>query len=217
MKKTFLLLFLVSALRLNAQVLDLSAGMGISLSSTPALNDYINASFATSEDQRPSFTTNVEFYAEAGHQYKEHLQFGLEYAVIIGSYNTINNKVGKYDMAYTIHLPSVLAYYVINGNGYKFKFGGGGGYRYVSLDETLANYSSAVNYTTSGVGFLVKADGNTTLGGNLYANIQALMRLDFTGEPKSSTSVLSYNNIGKEKVNFNSFSVGVRHGLSYFF
>ncbi|MGE5431813.1 MAG: hypothetical protein ACM3QX_12100 [Syntrophomonadaceae bacterium] len=219
MKKIIFFVLVLLSVRANAQsqLFEINAGMGIDLAATPSLNDYINTSFATSEDQRPSINTNVEFYGEIGRQTSEHFQLGVEYAMTIASYNTINGKAGKYDLSYTIHMPSVLAYYVINGSGYKFKFGGGAGYRLASVDESLAYYSSAVNYTSSGVGFLLKADGSTTLGGSLYANIAGLIRTDFIGVPKNGNANLAYNNAANEKVNMNSFSAGIRLGLTYMF
>lgn len=220
MKKILLFALLVSSaslLRAQSQVFELNAGMGIDMSATPSLNDYINTSFATSQDERPSVNTNVEFYGEVGRQISSHFQMGLEYAMAIASYNTVNFKAGKYDLSYTIHMPSLMAYYVINGTGYKFKFGGGLGYRIASVDETLSFYSSAVNYTSSGVGGLLKADGSTSLGGNLYANIAGLLRMDFIGVPKNGNAKLSYKNVANEEVNMNSFSAGLRLGLTYMF
>ncbi|MCU7491371.1 MAG: hypothetical protein HF309_16850 [Ignavibacteria bacterium] len=219
MKRIIFFVLLLFSVRANAQsqLFEINAGMGIDMSATPSLNDYINASFATSEDQRSSVNTNVEFYGEVGRQISEHFQMGVEYALAVSSYNTVNFKAGKYDISYTIHMPSLMAYYVINGNGYKFKFGGGAGYRLASVDETLSYYSSAVNYTSSGIGLLLKADGSTSLGGNLYANIQGLIRMDFIGTPKSGNTRLAYNNIANEDVNMNSISAGIRLGLTYMF
>ncbi|MGE5353806.1 MAG: hypothetical protein ACM3P0_17100 [Acidobacteriota bacterium] len=219
MKRIIFFVLLVLSFKVNAQsqIFEINAGMGIDMSATPSLNDYINTSFATSEDQRPSVGTNVEFYGEVGRQISQHFQMGLEYAMAVSSYNTVNFKAGKYDLSYTIHMPSLMAYYVINGNGYKFKFGGGAGYRMASVDETRSNYSSALNYSSSGAGVLLKADGSTSLGGNLYANIQGLLRMDFIGTPKSGNMRLAYTNIANEDVNMNSFSAGLRLGLTYMF
>ncbi|HEX2866218.1 MAG TPA: hypothetical protein VHO03_04205 [Ignavibacteriales bacterium] len=212
-----LLFFSGNLLRAQSQVFELNAGMGIDMSATPSLNDYINTSFATSLDERPSINTNVEFYGEVGRQLSSHFQLGVEYAMAIASYNTVNFKAGKYDLSYTLHMPSVMAYYVINGAGYKFKFGGGAGYRIASVDETQLNYTSALNYKSSGVGALLKADGSTSLGGNLYANIAGIVRMDFIGVPKNGTTKLSYKNAANEEVNMNSFSAGIRLGFTYMF
>ncbi|MCU7496849.1 MAG: hypothetical protein HF314_06085 [Ignavibacteria bacterium] len=220
MKKTLFLALLLLSASVNAQsqLFEINAGMGIDLNTTPSLNDYINTGFATSSDERPSINTNVEFYGEVGRQVTDHFQLGVEYALTVASYNTFNDKAGgRYDLSYTMHMPSLMAYYVINGSGYKFKFGGGAGYRIASLDETLAVYPSAVNYKSTGVGFLLKADGSTSLGGNLYANIQGILRLDFLGAPEHNNIKLSYSTFSNEDVNLNSFSAGLRLGLTYMF
>ena len=54
------------------------------------------------------------------------------------------------------------------------------------------------------------------LGGNIYAKIAAQAGYDINGEPENDGTYL-YNNVNKEKVNFNSLSVGLSLGVSYIF
>lgn len=191
--------------------LNITGGMGIDLTNTSSLNDYISYN---NGERRADFNTNVEFFGEAGYLLNGDLQIGAEYAFSISSYNS--NTRGYYNLSYDTHMPSILAYYVISGQGYKFKFGGGAGYRYITLDEARANYIQPLSYTASGVGFILRADGNTTLGGNLYADIALQMRLDYVGEPKSNDKTL-VNSFSQQNVDLNSFSVGIRLGLAYYF
>ena len=72
------------------------------------------------------------------------------------------------------------------------------------------------NYSNTGFGFILRAEGNTLLGGNFYANIGADLKYDINGSPKSGSSNL-YNNISRENVNLNSLAVGLRLGVSYIF
>jgi hypothetical protein len=62
----------------------------------------------------------------------------------------------------------------------------------------------------------VRAEGNTLLGGNIYAKIGAQAGYDFNGEPEND-GVPIFNNASDENVNFNSLSVGVSLGVSYIF
>ncbi|MGE5457632.1 MAG: hypothetical protein ACM3RX_04695 [Methanococcaceae archaeon] len=217
MKKLLMVLFVfLLTAQLKAQV-DVSAGMGINYWSAPSLNDYINSYIAVSSDQMPSFSTNVEFYGEAGLNLPGNLQVGLDYAYLIYSYNTNNGKVGKYDFTYNMHMPTLTAYYVLQGPGYKFKFGGGAGYRVALFTEKFYNSIGTYDYKARGVGFLLKADGNTSLGGNLYANIALLLRFDFLGKPTSDNNSFLPGQMVLNDISFNSYSAGLRLGMTYFF
>ncbi len=74
------------------------------------------------------------------------------------------------------------------------------------------------------------AEGHTSLGGNFYAMIAADIRYDIVSEVSNGSSVLTSNknlifsgnegpNFGDagNKVNINTFSVGIKLGVSYFF
>ncbi len=113
-------------------------------------------------------------------------------------------------------MPSVLNYYVLNGNGYNFKFGGGAGIRFLSLNESLPGTGSTVNYSSTGFGLILRAEGNTAIAQNVYAHIAADVRYDLNGEPKNNSKNL-YNRVLKENVNFSSLSFGIRLGISYQF
>ena len=107
-----------------------------------------------------------------------------------------------------------MAYYVIPGQGYKIKIGGGLGPRFSSLEEKYPSYSET--YTSTGFGILAKADGSTTLGGNLYAYIGGDLRLDINGSLKRNGENFK-NKINNENVNLNSISAGLKLGVVYLF
>ena len=196
---------------LYAQV-DVSAGMGINFINSSSLKDYVNANFS-GDNNMSTFNTGVEFFAEADYTVSPNFQLGVEYAMELFSYNSnFTLGLGNYDISYTYHKPSLLAYYVLPGEGYKFKFGGGFGLRYVSVDEEIFR---TTNYTSTGVGFLLRAQGHTALGGSFYANIGADARLDLPGEPENDGAPIGQTT--GEAVDLNSFSVGIKLGVSYFF
>ncbi|MEI7811630.1 MAG: hypothetical protein WCJ01_04290 [Ignavibacteria bacterium] len=208
--KIIILLFsvlIITAPSLKAQF-NISGGMGIDIAQSVALNDYI--SFNISQ-RRPDFNTNAEFYGEFGYLSDDKYQIGFEYAFGINSYQS-----GTFDISYDIHMPSVLAYYIISGYGYKFKFGGGVGYRYVSLDET--RFSVPVNFTAAGYGVVLKVVGNTSLGDNLFADVTGLLRFDHTDELKNNNGrAINYGSIYQDKVTLSQSGAGFRLGLSYYF
>jgi hypothetical protein len=109
-----------------------------------------------------------------------------------------------------------MNYYVIAGAGYNFKLGGGVGLRFVNADQRIRGINISETYTSTGFGFILKAQGNTLLGGNLYANIGAQLRYDINGEPENEAGPL-YNGAVSENVNFYSLSAGVSLGVTYIF
>ena len=191
---------------------DFRAGMGISFGTTPSLTDYLNV---THPGQNLGvFGSSVIFSGEGGYILNNHYEIGVEVAYLINSYNFQEN-YGAYRLNYNIILPSIVNYYIIKAKGYDFKFGGGIGPRIVSANEQFGT-TYGTNYSSTGFGILLRADGNTTLGGNLYANIGVDLRYDFNGKPKNGSTYI-HNNVYNDNVNFNSLSVTIRLGVSYIF
>jgi len=194
---------------------DVRAGMGISFGTMPSLIDYLNQNFVPSNQQLGVFNSAIIFSGEGGYMIHSNYEVGIEVAYLINSYN-FSYDLGNYRLSYNILMPTAVNYYVIKGPGYDFKFGGGIGPRFVSANQQLPGTTSGVNFTSVGFGILAKADGNTTIGGNFYANIGVDLRYDFNGEPKNGSTYL-YNSAYKKNVNFNSLSVELGLGISYIF
>ncbi len=212
----FMLLMLFSTSILFSQQNQLRMNMGIDFLNTPSLIDYINQSnFASDGSQLPTFNTAVNFSGEYGRLLNENFQLSFELGYLLYSYNASNIN-GRYDISYDIIMPSVLAFYVLRGNGYNFKFGGGTGFRFLSVDETLPASVRSDNYRSTGFGILLRAEGNTLLSGNFFANIITDIRYDLNGEPTGDNGNLR-NSVLNENVNFNTLSVGIKLGVSYFF
>lgn len=199
----------------QAQV-ELSASMGIDFINSPSFYDYINQNYTqTGGELLEGFNASVIFSGEAGYKLSESYQPAFEIGYLINSY-TSSLLNGQYEMSYTNLMFSLLNYYVINGDGYNFKFGGGAGLRFISADESLPGTGITRTFSSTGYGFMLRAEGNTLLGGNIYAKISVQARYDINGEPEDDGTLL-INNIAKENVNFNSLSVGLSLGVSYIF
>jgi len=211
-----LLIFLTASNFASAQI-EVNGGMGIEFTSAQSLNDYLTANgFVTFEERNTEFRTNVVFFIEGCKYINENFQLGIGYDLSIYSYNFAFPDLGTYKAEYEMHKPSLMAYYVIPGKGYNFKLGGGIGVRYITLTETIPTLGGT-EYSSTGMGFLFKAVGNTTLGQNLYAQIGGALGFDFPGVPDNNGDSFSYNNEEQKKVNINSFSAGIRLGLTYYF
>ena len=210
---SFLIIVCLSG-ALNAQV-ELSASMGINFINSPSLYDYLNQNFPTPGETTEGFNSSVIFLGGAGYNISQSYQPAIEIGYLIYSY-TSSGTNGQYEMSYGNFLISLLNYYVIAGEGYNFKFGGGLGIRFLSADQSLPGTGITETFNSTGYGLLVRAEGNTLLGGNIYAKIGAQAGYDFNGEPEND-GVPIFNNASDENVNFNSLSVGVSLGVSYIF
>ena len=208
MKRYFFILLTLILCGKSAAQIDLSASMGLDLKASPSLRDYINANFSSPGNLYPSFKSAVSFSGEIDYSVQKDFQLGVEYNYQTDSYNGAG---GVYQISYNLHRPSILAYYVVPGEGYQFKFGGGIGYRYTSVTQQIM---AIEDYSASGFGLVLRAVGNTLLSKNLYALIGVDARYDFTGPVSNSNSTLM-NNSTNSKVNLNSISIGVFLGLTY--
>jgi hypothetical protein len=213
MRTLFISAYFLSAIIVTAQV-DVTAGMGIAFVNNSSLSDYINANFPSDKDLG-TFNSSFDLSLEADYTISENFEMGIEYVYNIFAYTTtIFGGAGVYDLSYKHHKPSLLAYYIIPGSGYKFKFGGGVGFRYVDFDEKIIQQ---VNYSTSGIGFLLRAQGLTTLGGNFYANLGGTFRYDLPGEPATSNGNEIKDQFDGGSVNINSIVFSVNIGVTYSF
>jgi len=213
MKKILTALLILNCFSVMKAQGELKAVMGINFMSIPSMQDYLNQNFAPPDDQLGSFISSIIFAGEGGLFLSENFEMTVEVGYQIYSY-TASSIFGQYDLTYNNLMPSILGYYVLGGNGYNFKFGGGIGIRFPVVDESLPATGSTISYTSTGYGIIARVEGNTLLGGNVYANISADIRYDVNGEPENN-GVSLYNNIQKENVNFNTFSIGVSLGISY--
>ena len=203
MKKYIIIISFSLNLIISAQY-DLSAGMGLNFFSSPDLRDYINSNFSSNEEVA-SFNTSADFFGEIDYNFNESFQVGIEYTYNIYSYNS-NFTSGRYEFKLNQHKPSAVAYYVNKGEGYKFKLGGGIGLRIAQVEEEL--YGLTEDYSTTGFGFLLKAQGDTRLGGNFYALIAGEVRYDLPGEIET---------LSNASFNVNSFSIALKLGTVYYF
>jgi hypothetical protein len=204
MKYTILILVLFSV-TLFPQILDVRGSMGIIFMSTPSLRDYLNQQYRTGAELS-SFNSAVNFGVESNYYLSDSFAAGMEFVYVLNSFS-FTNIDGKRELTNIILMPSLVASYVLAGAGYNFKFGGGAGLRFSNVNENFPLYS--IDHSSTGFGLLLKTDGNTLLGGNLYANIGAEMRYDVNGSFIAGRS-------SDIEVNLDSFSVALRLGLTYF-
>jgi len=216
MKKTAILFLLIILSDFSLAQIELKGTMGINFLSFPSLQDFINENYAPSDAQLGTFNSAVIFTGEVGKFIGKDFELSLDIPYQIYSY-TENVGLGQYELAYNSVLPSVMAYYVLLGNGYNIKFGGGAGVRFISVKESKKWQGTEDSFSSIGFGGLLRMEANTALAENVYANIGADLRYDINGEPENSSGNTLVNNVKGENVNFNTFSLGVKLGISYLF
>jgi hypothetical protein len=175
------------------------------------MQDYIN--FFHPDDQLGSFNSAIIFTIEGGHFLSPSFLVSIEGAYQLFSYTNVST-TGKYEMVYKLIPVTAMGYYVIRGEGYNLKFGGGIGPRFVTADESLPGLGTTDSYNSIGAGIIIRCEGNTLLGGNFYANLGADLKYDLNGEPENNGEKLT-NSVYGQNVNFNTFSLGVKLGISY--
>ena len=211
MKKIFVLIVFITAMNNISAQWDLSFSMGLDFRSSPSFRDYVNSSFAAGGNIIPSFKSSVSFSGEADYKLSNSFALGVEYELMIDSYNAPFGTGGAYEIAFNMHRPSILAYYLLPGVGYQFKFGGGVGPRFVSLSEKI---NSSTSYSANGYGMILKAEGNTLLSKNFYALIGTNLRYDVTGDVTNAQNSIINHSTG-EKLNLNAFSFGIYLGVTF--
>ncbi len=207
MTKYFAMILLFASMTF-AQI-DIRASMGLNFVSMPAVRDYINGNYAPSNNQIATFNSAVEFGGEVGYEFSNYqLGVNLEYEVNSFTYDFFGN---KYEFAYGTLFTSLTGYYLLKGEGYKFKFGGGAGPSFFSVDETLPLTTIAKTYTTTGINIFLRSDAQTKIGANTFAYIGADIRYAPLGEPKNNSQ--SINPTSPLKIS--SVTFGIKLGVVY--
>jgi len=210
MKKIYISLLFLLLSNIALPQVSIRAGMGINLISIPSLKDYLNVYYAPPDNQIGSFATAISFSGEVDMKAGENYEVGVELAYLYNSYTF--STIGQYNLTYGILMPTIVNYYVIDGQGYNFKFGGGVGLRFTNVNET--NLPIVNTYKSVGFGILIRASGNTALSRNVFANITGDIRYDINGVPKDGGTPMT---VLGNNVNLNSFSLSLMLGITYIF
>jgi hypothetical protein len=191
---------------------EVTSGMGIQMAYTPVLTNYVNNNYGYNSPLK-TFNNGVETWIEVNTDYSKDFQLGIEFAYNYFSYTNVLGSGLVYELDKTIYMPTLLGYYIIEGEGYEFKFGVGLGYRYAEIAEKTYTSDS---YSAGGFGSLMRSQALTALGNNLYVNLSGDLRYDIIGTPKNGDNKI-YDNVLQQNVTLNSFSVVVRVGITYIF
>lgn len=199
--------------------LAVSAGMGVSYVHATDVVDFVNQIAAPSE-RVGDFGTAVEFFAAPEMSFSSGFGFKLEYAYLLKEYAVTGPLPGQFEFSYSVHMPTAVLFYRLEGDGFFVKFGGGVGYHLGKFTRLDPNSGSESRYTSGGPGFKLELMGNTAFGESLYGLIGGDLRVDFIGELK--------DNLGRgleirradgklDPINLRFASLGIKFGIIYYF
>jgi hypothetical protein len=199
----------------QSQKLGIAAGIGVTAIRATDVVDYINNRFPSSP-RLDDFASAAEFFCTAELQIDESWGLKAEYAYLIKSYAIAQGTLGNVDYFYAIHMPMVMAQRTYLHKGYSFKLGGGVGYLLAEFMEQVQG-AAARDFTSSGFGFKLEAEGNTSLGDPLYAYIVTDVRGSFmNGLKEDNGKTLPITTGGQENVTMSFFSLGLKLGIIYY-
>ena len=165
-----------------------SAGMGVSYVDAPNVVDYLNRFVGTGE-RVSDFTSAVEFFAAPETWLSSDVILRLEYAYLLKSYS-LSSSNGMYRFDYSVHMPTVVLDYLLEGDGFYVKVGGGIGYHFGKFSYLFPNSNTEARFAGNGVGVKLELMGNTAFGESLYGLIGGDLRLDFIGALTDSAGKL---------------------------
>lgn len=193
----------------------LGGGIGVTIIRATDVVDYINA-VSPSSQRLDDFASAGEFFGTAEIRIDDSWGLKVEYAYLIKSYTVDQGGLGNYEYFYAVHMPTLMAQYLDEHQGYAFKFGGGLGYHVASFSKTLQG-AAGRDMKSAGLGFKIEAEGNTALGEQLYGYIAGDVRGDFMGSLKDSGGNVLQNKATQKDVTMSFFAFGLKFGMIYYF
>jgi hypothetical protein len=187
--------------------IQITGGLGVSAHADPTIINYINAlTLPTSDQNLPAFASASEFFIAPEFQIADEWSIGMEYSYLVKSYNIVGSY--QWDFSYSVQMTTLLAHYLIPGDGYWLKLGGGMGYAFGNLNEQFVESGAAESSKTSGPGFKIEAVGNTKFDDHFWGSIGIDLRWVYAGSFKGGVQ----SSAPTPKLDF--FSAGVKFGVT---
>jgi hypothetical protein len=208
----------------KAKYYSFSFGMGINYGDNKSLKSYIEGQLpfyneVPVNDKLSDFATGIEFFGGAELQLSKKLALKGEYAYFFKSYNsTYSNgyqSYSNYDFSYYNHQPFLTLYYLIPQQSSFIKIGAGAGFLASTFTEKAFG-NEVGSYTSTGIGIKLDAVLDLQMGKNLAGYLGGYINKSFQGDLKKSDGSMLLNKDGGT-VNLNSFGLGIRAGLEFFF
>ncbi len=190
----------------------ISAGMGVNYISPGDVVDMINGAFKPAQ-RVDQFHAGADFFGSFRMRLSDEWTVTAEYAYMLNSYN-IESGYGPGDFTMTVHMPTLLAHYLfVNEPFYDLGVGAGIGYHFGTLAIKYGTIDEP--YTGSGPGIVVALTGNSALGERVFVHLAGNLRWEFIGDVRNAAGKSPGVNAEGAPVTMESFSAGVRIGMTF--
>jgi hypothetical protein len=190
----------------------ISAGMGVNYISPGDVVDMINGAFKPAQ-KVGQFHAGADFFGSLRVRLSEEWAVTAEYAYLLNSYN-IESGYGPGEFMMTVHMPTLLAHYLfVSEPYYDLGVGGGIGYHFGTLAIKYGTIDEP--YTGSGPGIMFALTGNTALGERAFVHLEGNLRWEFIGDVRNAAGKSPGVNAQGAPVTLDSFSAGVRIGMTF--
>jgi hypothetical protein len=198
----------------SGRAIGVGGGLGVTLVHAADIVDYINLQYQPSSKIQ-EFSTASEFFGAGEIRLSGSWGVKLEYSYLLKSYSVPEPYGPDYSFSYAIHMPVVMAQYLMTGRGFAFKLGGGAGYHIAKFSED-ASVLVSDSYTSRGVGIKLEAEGNTEFDDHLFGLIAVDVRDDLMGDFRDANNKTMMIPVLNRPATMDFFSIGVKFGLIYY-
>jgi hypothetical protein len=189
----------------------ISAGMGVNYINPGDLVDMINGTFKPLQPIN-QFHAGADFFGSLRVRLSDQWAVTAEYAYLMNSYN-IQSGFGPGEFTMTVHMPTLLAHYLfVSEPFYDLSIGAGIGYHFGTLAIKYGTIDEP--YTASGPGIMIALTGNTALGERAFVHLEGNLRWEFMGDLRNAAGKSPGVSAQGGPVTLNSFSAGVRIGMT---
>lgn len=196
--------------------ISISFGMGVNYCNNPSLVNFIgddvpNYEYIPNNEKVSDYSSAIQFFGAVEFQIKKNFSVKPEYSYQIKSISVASNS--NYQYNYTANQPMLMLNYIFAQKHSYIKMGIGGGYFFYSFTRKYVNTES--NYNSSGAAIKTELTLNAQLSTSTATYLSGFLMQSFSSDLKNDDGAYLLSTNG-DKVNLNSFGLGVRLGVEIF-
>lgn len=204
----------INDVQIQKRYYGIATGMGVMLINAPDVVDYLNTSYPT-PTKLDDFGLGAVFFGETSMQISDSWNLKIEYTYLIKSYNIPQPPLPDYSFKYEIHMPALIAQYMILGENYILKIGGGSGYHFATFSQTIMNNDK--RYWSKGLGVKFVVEANTAFDDSFYGYVAGEIQNNFMSEFIDANEKKVVILGSSESASMDFFGLGLKFGVCYYF
>jgi hypothetical protein len=187
-------------------------GVGADAHGAPSYIDQVNEQVQPSEFQRlGKVLTAIDLSVMPEYAFAPHWSAAIEYALLFNSHEATGAN-GTLEYNYTVHMPTALVHYVVQGDGFWWKAGGGLGYHLASLSQKFRGIDMSFDGTAHGPALKLDAMAGTSMAPSVYGTAAVEFRAAFLGSLRDGNGTPL--RVSGHDVNLQFYSFGLKLGLT---